>query len=369
MPDTRLRKLMHEPSTDGARDEKRLGRVALSREEMLAQGPAIARTLEQEGEGCRTVAGLVAKRELRRVVIAGCGDSWLAGIAARLAWERLLGIPTEPAQALDFAEYDVGTADARTLVIGISASGNTEAVTSSLDRARERGALTVGISNAPGSPRMARYDAALAVHATRRGWPTQSSMATIALLCALAAAIAEAGGAEVEAFRGDLGRIPDQVEDVTRTADGPARELAEAFHAARLLTFLGAGPHYGAAAIGAAKVREFGPIHAQSMPLEEFHHYRLQKPGDPLFLLAPDEGSRARALDAAAVGSARGGRTVALLPEGERAISAQVERALFLPVVRPELAPMLYSIPLHLFAYHFTMARADRGLGYPGAFE
>ena len=50
------------------------------------------------------------------------------------------------------------------------------------------------------------------------------------------------------------------------------------------------------------------------MPLEEYHHYRLQKPGDPMFLLAPDEGSQPRALDAAMVGAARGGRTVALVP-------------------------------------------------------
>jgi glucosamine 6-phosphate synthetase-like amidotransferase/phosphosugar isomerase protein len=151
--------------------------------------------------------------------------------------------------------------------------------------------------------------------------------------------------------------------------DEPMREIAESLCQARLLTFLGAGPHYGAAAIGAAKVREFGPIHAQAMPLEEFHHYRLQKPGDCLFLLAPDDASHARALDAAMVGKARGGHTVALLPRREASIASYVERAVFLPDIRAELAPIVYSVPLHLFAYHFTQACEAAGLGYRGGFR
>jgi hypothetical protein len=32
------------------------------------------------------------------------------------------------------------------------------------------------------------------------------------------------------------------------------------------------------------------------------------------------------------------------------------------------VAPLLYSVPLHLFAYHFAEARFAADLGYPGAF-
>jgi glucosamine 6-phosphate synthetase-like amidotransferase/phosphosugar isomerase protein len=368
--DPRLDGLMHEPSTDAAGDFSRLTRVARSREEMLAQAPAITRTLAESAVACLDIARRT--KNVRRVVIAGCGDSWLAGLSVRLAWERLLGIPMEAAQALDYAGYAVETADASTLVIGISASGKTEAVIESLSRARARGAMTVGVSNAPGAATMAACDAALVVHATRRGWPTQSSTATMALLCRLASAIAAARGvlpARTEQFDRDLAAVPELVEDVTAAADKPMREIAESFCRAEILTFLGAGPHYGAAAIGAAKVREFGPIHAQAMPLEEFHHYRLQKPGDHLFLLAPDGASHARALDAAMVGKARAGHTVALLPRGEASIASHVERAVFLPEIRAELAPIVYSVPLHLFAYHFTQACEAAGIGYDSRFR
>jgi glucosamine 6-phosphate synthetase-like amidotransferase/phosphosugar isomerase protein len=33
--------------------------------------------------------------------------------------------------------------------------------------------------------------------------------------------------------------------------------------------------------------------------------------------------------------------------------------------VRVELAPLLYSVPLHLFSYHVTKARDALGLGAP----
>ena len=33
------------------------------------------------------------------------------------------------------------------------------------------------------------------------------------------------------------------------------------------------------------------------------------------------------------------------------------------------LAPLVYSVPIHLFAYHFAEARFARNLGYPGHWQ
>jgi glucosamine--fructose-6-phosphate aminotransferase (isomerizing) len=263
-------------------------------------------------------------------------------------------------------------ADRETLVIGISASGKTEAVMAALANARARGAITLGLSNTPTSSLATEFAASLTVHATRKGWPTQSSTAAIALLCGLAATLAEALGTAdamaIRQLRADLADLPMLVDAVTSAFDAPAQALAETFAAAAIILFAGAGAHQAAAFFGAAKIKELSPIHAVSMPLEEYHHYRTQKAGDLLFLVAPDGASHARALDTALVGRARGGRTVALLPKGETEIAGVVETPLFLPAVRPELASIIYSVPLHLFAYHFAKARFARKLGYPGAF-
>ncbi len=355
----RITSLMSEPSRDHPRDPARLARVARTRTEMMAQGGAVTATLQREAGAVASLARLVAGRRPTRVVIAGCGDSWFIGMAVRHAWESLLGIPAEAAQALDYAAYGAAVADARTLVIGLSAGGNTPAVMAALQAAHSRGAMAVGVSNTPGSPVLTRFGAGLQVHATRSGWPTQSSTAAIALLCALAAAIAqEARPGSADGFTTALGRMPALMDATATALDGAAAAVAAEVRDAGLVLFAGLGPNFAAASFGAAKVRELSPAHALAMPLEEMHHYRLPKHGDPVFIIATDPPSRERALDTVLVAHAIGAHGVAVLAGSDPDIAAHARHVLMLPPVIPALAPMLASVPLQLFAYHFAMARA-----------
>lgn len=337
---------------------------------MLAQGPAIAATLAAARAPLEGLSCALRERPLRQVVIAGCGDSWLVGMAARHAFETLLGVPCHAPEALDYALYDHVTAGPETLVFGLSAGGNTPAVMQALQAAAERGAMCVGLSNTPGSPILTSFDAGLVVHARRQGWPTQSSTAAIALLVATAAALAGARASSptrgLDALADALERLPALVETVTRAAAGPMTAAADAFAAARGLLFTGAGPAFAVAAIGSAKIRELSPIHAMAIPLEEIHHYRAQKRGDPLLLLVPDRAARERALDTVLVGASVGGRTVALLGADDAEIATLCERVLVLPPVHDLLSPIIFAVPLHLFAHRFAVARAALGLGYPG---
>jgi glucosamine--fructose-6-phosphate aminotransferase (isomerizing) len=367
----RLKSLTGEPSSDAGDDGPRRARVGRTRTEMMVQGEALDRTLAAEADAIDALAAKAAARGIRRIVVAGCGDSWFAGIGARLGMEAATGLPVEAAQAFDWAHYAAAVADPATLVIGLSSGGNTPAVMAAMDAAAARGAMAIGMSNTLGGPVLVRYDGGLVVHATRRGWPTQSSTAAIGLLLAFAAALgARTGGrdAAVAALRADLGRVGPMMDALAASADDDARRTAEAMAHARLILFTGAGPHFAAAAFGAAKVKELSPIHAVAFPLEEYHHYRAQKAGDPLFLVAPDAASRERALDTALVSEHVGGRTVALLPGPDPEIESRVGTSWRLPAVPPAVAPLLCSVPLHLFAYHFAEARFAADLGYPGAF-
>ncbi len=365
----RLASLRAEPSTDAADDAARLARVERTRGEMLAQGAAIAATLGAAGDDLAALAGRLAGREIREVVIAGCGDSWFVGLAARAAFLTLLGVPASGVQALEYALHDSVGAGPGTVVFGLSAGGNTPAVMQALASARARGAFCVGVSNTEASPILTGFDAALVVRATRRGWPTQSSTAAIALLVAAAAAVARrrAAPAPLAVLEQALSGLPGLVDRVTAEAAAPMAEMAARLCSARTVLFTGSGAGFAAAAIGAAKLRELGPIHASASPLEEMHHYRAQKEGDPLVLLAPDAASRERALDTALVSAAVGGRTIALLGAEDAEIAALVESAIALPPVHPLLAAIVFAVPLHLFAHGFAVGRAACGLGYPGA--
>ena len=361
----RLRALRAEPSRDVSGDPARLRRVALTRAEMLAQEAAIDATLEAEAGALASIGAMARARRIDHVVVLGCGDSWFVGMGVRHAFERLTGRPLIAAQALDFAAFDHAGTGPGGLVVGISAGGNTPVVMDALRAARRRGAMTVGMSNTAGAPLLVEFDGGLLVHATRRGWPTQSSTATMALLVALGLAIV-GEGPERTAIAAGLATAPAAGRATLAAADAAMAALGSALADAREIFFAGAGPHFATACFGAAKIRELSPVHATAFPLEELHHYRLPKRGDALILVVPDAASRPRALDTAIVGLAEGARVHALLAAADPELEGLLAGAIRVPASDAALAPIVHAPALHAFAYHFAMARDALGLGRPG---
>lgn len=363
----RLKEIRRESSSDAPGDKERFRRVELTGTEMMTQGDAIRATLAANVEPLAKIGRDLADRTVKRVVMVGCGDSWISGYGVRPALEQAFGCPCEPYEAFDFATYGTGVMDAETVAIGLSSSGKTEPVMDGLAASAGQGAYVIGLSNTLGSPLMEQFPGALHIHATRGGWPTQSSTAAMALKLALGAAVARARGrADVaDAIDAALADLPDQVDAVSKAFWAPAQRLARKLARADLVLLAGAGPFYAPAAFGAAKLKELAPIHAIAFPLEEYHHYRTQKAGDPIFLVAADEASHTRALETAIMSKGEDGFCLALVPEGEQEIAAVADEAWHLPHVPGLVAPLVYSVPLHLFGYHAAVERDAVGLGAP----
>ena len=361
----RLHEIRRESSSDAAGDPERFRRVALTRTEMMSQGDAIRATLEANAAPLAQIAADLADRPIRRIAMVGCGDSWISGHGVRHVAERMLGAVCEPCEAFDFATYGLEVTDAETVVIGLSSSGKTEPVIEGMKAAEARGSYAIGLSNTLGSPLMEEFPGALHIRATRGGWPTQSSTAAMALKLALFASVAEARGQDTASLREALDDLPGLVDAVAQALFEPARALAARLARADLVLLAGAGPHYAPAAFGAAKLKELAPIHASAFPLEEYHHYRTQKAGDPMFLLAPDAASHTRAVETAIMSRGCEGLCIALVPEGETEIAEIADVVWHLPPVAWQTAPILYSVPLHLFGYHAAVERDALGLGAP----
>lgn len=361
----RLQEIRRESSSDAPGDPERFRRVALTETEMMSQGTAIRDTLEANAAPLAAIARDLADRSIRRVVIVGCGDSWYSGHGVRHVFEKVLGAVTEPSEAFDFVTYGLDVIDAETVVIGLSSSGKTEPVIDGLKGAAARGAYAIGLSNTLGSPLMEEFPGALHIRATRGGWPTQSSTAAMALMLALVASVGGAKGRDVAGLNAALAVLPDQADAVAQAFYDPAQQLAQRLARADLIMFTGAGPHFAPAEFGQAKLRELGAIHAYAFPLEEYHHYRTQKAGDPMFLVAADAASHARAVETAIMSRGSDAFCVALVPEGETEIAEIADIAWHLPPVAWETSPILYSVPLHLFGYHAAVERDALGLGAP----
>lgn len=357
----REQQLMADLPTDDPRDEKRLRRVMLTRGEMFAQGDAIKASWTREADAIVAVARQLGGRRFSRVYLTGCGDSLAVMTGARLLLEDMLGVPCEPLGALDLAYYYNQHLGPDTLVVTLSSSGSTTRTVEAMLIARARGAVTLALSNTPGSALMEQSSNGLRIHAERKGWPTQSSTAAMAMLCRLGVEIgALRGHPEAAALRASLDAIPDMMTHILTGLDPVMAQLAGMEAEKRIYLYAGGGPSYAAAQFGATKMKECSPDHAMSIPLEEFHHYNSQKPDDPLFVLAPAGPSVARARDTAEEGRRWRGRIYGIVNGDEAALDACSDHVIRLPQVPEALAAFTFTMPLQLFAYHTAMEKFRR---------
>jgi glucosamine--fructose-6-phosphate aminotransferase (isomerizing) len=208
---------------------------------------------------------------------------------------------------------------------------------------------------------MAEADCKLPILAERKGWPTQSSTASMALLCRLAAQIGLLRGAPgarqtLVALEG----LPGIMAQVLAACDNPMAELAVQQADRTMFLYTGGGPAYAAALFGAVKMKECSPDHAFAIPLEEFHHYNSLKSGEPLFVLAPAGPSVARARDTADEGRRWGGRIFGFVTSDETALDGRCDAVFRLPPLHEHLAAFAFTLPLQLFAYHVAMEKFRR---------
>ncbi len=350
--------LMAALPTDDPRDPKRLHRVKLTHGEMFGQPEAIRTTLDRERGALDGIAAALAAHRFDRVVLTGCGDSLAVMYGVRLLLETMLQVPCEPVQALDLAYYQTSLLGPRTLVVCLSSSGTTTRTVEALLMARAKGAVTLSLSNTPGSILMQEATHGLLIHAQRKGWPTQSSTAAMALLCALGVRLGvlrSAAGAQHLVTA--LEAVPEVMKAVLSSTDPIMRGLAQTLSSRPIYLYAGGGPSYAAAMFGATKMKECSPDHAMAIPLEEFHHYNSQKAGDPLFVLAPAGPSVARARDTAEEGKRWKGRIHAIVTGNEAALDECSDLVIRLPALPESLSPFLFTLPLQLFAYHTALEK------------
>ena len=346
--------------TDDPLDPKRRKRVEFTWKEIWEQPEIIQKNLQMNKSDIEDAARLIASNQIERVYLTGCGDSVATMIAMRSLYEEILGVPCLPVQALDLTYYYHRPINDRTLVITLSSSGTTVRTVEAMLIAKSKGAVTLTLSNTPGSPLMVESNHGILIHAERKGWPTQSTTAAMAILYQLGINIAREKGfsaSVLDQYQDQLMEMPDLVSRVLQENNEKMLALATKEVEKKIYLFAGGGPAYVCALIGSAKVKECSPDHAISIPLEEFHHYNSQKAGDPLILIAPKGHTVARALDTAKEGKRWGGQVYSIVTTGDQQLSQFSDEVFYLPEVLEVFSPLLYSIPVHLFGYHVAMEK------------
>src|SRR5216117_2571783 len=141
--------------------------------EILEQPESVRNTLRGrllEEDGTAKLGGLNIEDEqllqVNRIVFTACGTSWHAALIGEYMMEELARIPSEVEYASEF-RYRNPIVDERTLVVGISQSGETADTLAALREAKRRGARTLGLVNVVGSTIAREVDGGLYL---RRGY-------------------------------------------------------------------------------------------------------------------------------------------------------------------------------------------------------
>lgn len=346
--------------TDDPLDPKRRIRVGYTWDEMWSQEKAITDTLESEKKSIAEAADYFGHLDLDHIYMTGCGDSVASMVAVRGLFEQTLGIPCEPIQALDFTYYFHRPVNKKTMLITLSSSGATTRTVEAMMIGRALGAHTLTLSNTTGSPLMIESDRGLMIHAERKGWPTQSSTAAMAIMVELCLEMARIKGAsktEISTLEKSFRVIPGLMTTTLQSINDEVQRIAEKESQKSVYLYSGGGPAYACAMFGAAKVKECSPDHGIAIPLEEFHHYNSQKQGDPLFLLAPKGPSISRAIDTLHEGKRWGGNVYSVVDESDVKLFTNSDSVIGLSSVPEQFSAFIYSLPVQLFAYHVAMEK------------
>jgi glutamine---fructose-6-phosphate transaminase (isomerizing) len=338
--------------------------------EIFEQPRAIRETLcgRLQGDEAVTLESDLATPEafagVERLHIVACGTSLHAGLVGKFLIESLARIPVEVDYASEF-RYRHPLLGARSMVVGISQSGETADTLGALREAGDRNAHRVTICNVVGSMAARQSESVLY---TRAGpeigvASTKAFTTQLVALNLLALWLAQARGAlsteEIRCRIRLLKQIPEQMERVLERNDEIVT-LAERFCSHRNFLYLGRGVNYPIAMEGALKLKEISYIHAEGYPAGEMKHgpIALIDHQMPVVVLAPQDGVYRKTLANVEEVRVRGGQVLAVVTEGDREVSQLEVPAIPIPKTDELLYPLLAVLPLQLLAYHIAVLRS-----------
>ena len=304
----------------------------------------------------------LAKIPSARVV--ACGTSFHAGLIARYWLESLARLPVEADVASEFRYRDPPLTPGG-LGIYISQSGETADTLAALRHAHAREQHTLAVVNVPQSSMARDADAVLLTHAGPEiGVASTKAFTTqLVVLAAFAIATARARGAISKAREAELStaiaEVPARAAEVLHH-DQRIKELAAEVAKAKTVLYLGRGTAYPVALEGALKLKEISYIHAEGFAAGEMKHgpIALVDKDVPIIVIAPYDDLFEKTASNMQEVRARGGRVIFLSDaKGIARLGALAEAAIEIPAVDPFVAPILYTIPVQLLAYHVAVIR------------
>lgn len=296
----------------------------------------------------------------KKIEIVACGTSWHAGKVGQYWIEQFARIPTTVTLASEF-RYSDPLVGSDTLVIPISQSGETADTLAAVKLAKQKGAKVLAICNSLGSSIARESDVTLYTHAGLEIGvaSTKAFVAQLTVLYLITLDLAQRfkkmGQEELIDKMTELRRIPQLMESILKNAN-KIKKVADQYAYASHFLFIARGHNYPLALEGALKLKEISYLHAEGFASGELKHgpIAMIDKGVPVISLVPRSQTYEKVLGNIEEVKSRGGEIIAIAEEGDEMIEEIADHFIPIPKSKYSLTPLLYAIPLQLFAYYIA---------------
>jgi len=303
--------------------------------------------------------------KVSRLTMTACGTAYYACLVAKYWFEQLARLPVETEVASEFRYREPPLPD-HGVCIAVSQSGETVDTLAAIRYAKNNGQTILSVVNVPESAIARESHAVLPTLAGPEIGVASTKAFTTQLTVLLATAIA-AGRARGTLSAADEAKIahalielPALLNEVLNQ-EGQYRRISEDILAeARDVLYLGRGTAFPVALEGALKLKEISYIHAEGYAAGEMKHGPIALIDElvPVVVVAPSDSIFDKTASNFEQVKARGGKLVLMSDAaGVARLGAQAAAAVILPPVDPVVAPILYTVPVQLLAYHTAVAK------------
>jgi glucosamine--fructose-6-phosphate aminotransferase (isomerizing) len=359
---------IHETEWDSASAEKAPYEHFMLKE-IYDQPSALADTLYGRVSNQRVLPKSLGPRaaemldQVEHIHIVACGTSYHAGCVGKYWIESIAGVPTQVEIASEY-RYRHVVVPPNTLFVTLSQSGETADTLEALRMAKELGYLgSLTICNSAHSSMVRESDLVMMTQAGPEIGVASTKAFTTQLLSILIVTLMMAK------HRGlSLKREKEFVANLTHAAaasdlalkmSDQLQELAKDFADKQHTLFLGRGPMWPIAMEGALKLKEISYIHAEAYAAGELKHGPLALIDHemPVVVVAPNNELLDKLKSNMQVVRARGGQLYVFADAATGIRSEAGMKVIAMPHADRLIAPIVYTVPLQLLAYHVAVLR------------
>ena len=279
------------------------------------------------------------------ITIIGCGTAYHAGLYGKFVFEQMLNKSVSVELASEF-RYKKQIPKKGELVLAISQSGETADTIAALEIAKQNGATTAVITNAPGSTmtRISDY-----VFLTRAGQETavaatKSYVCQVFVLYRLACSISKT-------------RLE---KNLSKKAEKCLKEFnvenIKEFYSSQKFFFIGRLCDSSTALEGALKLKEISYVQSEGYPAGELKHGPISLVDENSLVIAilTQNSIKEKTLNAINEVRARGAKVLIVTTFEDLESEGKVIK---IPNCSEKIISMLAIIPIQLFAYHFSVSK------------